>query len=104
MRVKEYITHILFHINAEASDSDPSQTAGVGRRAQYVRDALDSLKLDSRELTLDDLYTALLDASLADGEKAAYNRTLTSGRRETERRIQLLLRGWVQNESETRSG
>ena len=89
--VKEVITHILFHVDAEASTSDPSQVAGVAKRAQMVRDAVATLKTDSRDLTLADLLSAIDGLVPGGSDKASLRRTLSN----IEQRPQLAIQAWV---------
>ncbi len=95
--VKGVITHILFHVDAEASDSDPSQVAGVAKRAQMVRDAVAALKTDSRDLTLKDLLVAIGDLVPGGSDKASLRRTLDN----IEVRPQLAIQEWVGKNVET---
>ncbi len=105
MQVKEHITHILLHTNAEANQPpDQSQTPEVGRRAQYVRDAVDSLKVDSRELTLDELYDALLGSSTVDADKTSYDKTLTNAKANDSDGPQTWIQNWVRAGEEKISG
>ena len=63
---KEVTAYILFHVNAEASDSDPSQVAGVVERAQYVRDAVQNLVADTKDNPLDTILQKISDDALGD--------------------------------------
>ena len=96
--VSRVITHILHHVDAEAATSDPSQVAGVAKRAQMVRDAVESLKTDSRDLTLADLLIAIGDLVPGGSDKASLRRTLDN----IEQRPQLAIQAWVGKNVETR--
>ena len=61
-RVSELMRHILFHAEAEAAESDPSQVGNVRARIQYVRDSLADFKEDARKL---DKYDLLREVSTA---------------------------------------
>ena len=89
--VKEVVAHILHHVDAEAGDSDASQVAGVAQRAQLVRDAVATLKADSRDLTLRDLITAISDLVPTSTRKASLRRALGN----VEQRPQLAIQTWV---------
>lgn len=58
-KVSDEVAHILKHVEAEAKDSDPSQAPGMATRAQKVRDMLESLKTDQRDLTRKQLIVEL---------------------------------------------
>ncbi len=77
---KDVIAHILKHVDAEASDSDPSQVAGVGRRAQYVRDTLASFKTDTRDLKIDALLVEIDTAASLSADSASFKRTIQKHR------------------------
>ena len=97
-RVSEVVTHILFHVNAEARDSDPSQAPGVAQRARLVRDAVATLRADSRDLSLRDLITAIRDRVPTSTRKASLRRALAN----VEQRPQLAIQAWVGKNRETR--
>ena len=50
MTVEEDTAHILFHVEAEAATSDPSQVPGVAGRAQQVRVLLNPFGSDNRTI------------------------------------------------------
>ncbi len=58
-RVSETVLHILLHVDAEATTSDPSQTPGVGRRAQKIRDLLSPFAADTRDRSRQQLLEEL---------------------------------------------
>lgn len=51
MAVRDVVTHILLHVNAEAAASDESQVGNVSQKAQRIRDAVAGLDSDVRELS-----------------------------------------------------
>ena len=59
-RVDEIAEHILYHVNAEAGGSDPSQVGDVQARAAYVRSVLAGYELDGRQV---DKYEFLREIS-----------------------------------------
>ena len=85
------MAHILFHVNAEAADSDPSQVGGVQQRAVLVRRALSSLMSDNRDLPLKATLLAVHDRVPDDPGKASLQRTLGN----IEQRPHLALQTWV---------
>ena len=101
-RVRNLIAHILHHVNAEAADSDPSQVAGVSRRAQLVRDAVQSLRTDSRDLTIRDILRAIYDAIPNRAGRASFRRAIENMRAEGGTRPQLAIQTWVGKARETR--
>ena len=96
------IRHILHHTNAEASDSDPSQTAGVSARAQLVRDAVQGLRTDSRNISLRDILQAIYNAIPNRAGRASFRRAIENMRDSGERRVQLAIQAWVGKARETR--
>ena len=100
--VSDLITHILFHVNAEASDSDPSQVPGVARRAQYVRDVVAGLRSDSRELDLDTILSAISAEATDSTDRAGFKRMVENQRTVRETRPQLAIQAWVGQGEETR--
>ena len=89
--VKDVVEHILFHVDAEASDSDPSQVSGVQQRAKAVRDTVATLKADNRNLALGDLLFEIRGLVRNGSRKASLQRTLGN----IEQRPQLALQAWV---------
>ena len=85
------MAHILFHVNAEAADSDPSQVGGVQQRAVLVRRALNSLRNDNRDLPLKDTLLTIRDRVPDDPGKASLQRTLGN----IEQEPQLAIQEWV---------
>ncbi len=100
MTVKETVTHILFHVDAEASDSDPSQVPGVQERAKLVRDAVVTLKDDTRDLTLENTILAIRGDVPADTNKDSLLRALDNIGDDP--RPQLAIQTWVGKNRETR--
>jgi len=96
--VKEVVAHILFHVDAEAATSDASQVSGVAQRAQLVRDAVATLKADSRDLTLSDLIADIRALVPAGSRKASLRRALAN----IEQRPQLSIQTWVGKNRENR--
>lgn len=102
--VKEAIAHILHHTNAEAAGSDASQVTGVARRAQLVRDAVQSFTADNRDLTLRDLLLAIYNAIPGRVDRDSFRRALVNMRDEREPRPRLAIQVWVGKTRERRSG
>ena len=102
--VSDLIAHILFHVNAEASDSDPSQVAGVARRAQYVRDVVAGLRSDSRDLDTDIILAAISTAAPDSADRTAFKRMVANQRTEGETHPQLAIQAWVGQAAEARGG
>ena len=100
--VSDLISHILLHVNAEAADSDLSQVAGVQDRAQLVRDAVQGLRTNSRDLTLRDILQAIFDAIPTSTERDAFRRAIVNMRDSGERRVQLAIQNWVGKAEEVR--
>ena len=100
--VNELILHILLHVNAEASDSDSSQVPGVQGRAQLVRDAVDGLRADSRNLTIQNILQSVYNAIPAGQGRTSFRRALDNMRSEDETRPQLAIQTWVGKARETR--
>ena len=101
-RVEQVIRHIRKHVLAESSDSDPSQVSGVDRRAQLVLDAIQSLRNDSRDLSLRDLLTDIHNLIPTRQGRASFRRTITNMRDSGETRVQLAIQNWVGKARETR--
>ena len=100
--VSELVAHILFHVNAEASDSDPSQVPGVARRAQYVRDVVAGLRSDSRDLDTDTILAAISTAATGSPDRTGFKRMVENQRIVRETRPQLAIQAWVGQAVETR--
>ncbi len=100
--VKEVISHILAHVNAEAADSDPSQVAGVTERAQYVRDAVRNLAADSKDNPIDTILQTISDDAPRGAKRASFRRALANMRDEP--RPQLSIQAWVETGQERRGG
>lgn len=76
--VSELIAHILFHAEAEAADSDPSQKGDVRARIEYVRDVLADFKEDERKLDKYDLLREVSTAASLDSQRASFKRMLAN--------------------------
>ena len=100
--MSDLVAHILFHVNAEASDSDPSQVAGVARRAQYVRNVIAGLRLDSRDLDLDTILAAISAAAPVSTDRSSFRRAIENQRIVRDTRPQLAIQAWVGQGVETR--
>ena len=74
--VKEVITHILLHVDAESKDVDESQVAGVEKRAQYVRDVLSGLTEDTSQKELSEILQLISKASSTDTKQESFKKTL----------------------------
>lgn len=97
---KDVIAHILKHVNAEAGDSDPSQVAGVARRAQYVRDAVASFKADTRDLTIDMLLAEISTAASLSADSESFKRTIQNHRDRSGYKPWIPIGEWVSKELE----
>ncbi len=102
--VSTIIRHILHHVNAEAATSDPSQVAGMLVRAQLVRDAVQSLRTDTRNISLRDLLLEIYNLIPNRVGRASFRRAMTKMRDSGERRVQLAIQAWVGKARETRGG
>ena len=92
MAVRDEIAHILLHVEAEAKESDPSQTPGVAGRAQRVRVALESFKTDDRKLGRQQLLAALIRETGDSGLKGELN---AIDKDDDGEKIRLSLQEWV---------
>ncbi len=101
--VKDLVAHILRHVNAEAAESDPSQVAGVDKRAQYVRDALRGFALDQRELPLDTALQFVAGGAPTSPEQDSFKRVLGNIRDEV-MRPQSAIQTWVGKNQERPGG
>ena len=100
--VKELVSHILFHVNAEAADSDPSQAPGVPGRAQLVRAAVGGLAADLRDLTVDEVLQEIALAAPALPEAASFQTAIMNMLGQP--RPQLAIQTWVGKNREKRGG
>ena len=98
----DLVAHILFHVNAEAADSDPSQVPGVARRAQYVRSAVAGLRSDSRDLDMDTILAAISAAAPSSTDRTEFKRVVENQRTVRGTRPQLAIQAWVGQGVETR--
>ncbi len=101
--VRDVIAHILFHINAESSDSDESQVAGVDRRAQFVRSALQDLIDDDRDISPGQILQEIHNLAPGGRERAAFRRTIRNINIE-DISPQLAIQEWVARASESIDG
>lgn len=102
--VKDLIAHIRLHVDAEAATSDSSQVVGVDRRAAYVIAAMDGLKADTRDLSIDAILVAVSSAAALTVDQASFQQAVTNQRNDGEPRPQLAMREWVQTGKERRGG
>ena len=93
--VRETIRHIREHVVAESADSDPTQTAGMDRRAQLVLRALQSLRDDLSNLSLRDILVAIHDLIPNDRDRASFRRAMVNMRDSGERAPWLAIMEWV---------
>lgn len=93
--VKNLITHILRHVDAEDATRDASQVAGVAARAQYVRDTVGGFKTDTRELSKDDILVELSGAAGLSALQVSFQRAVTTTRADDGIRPQLSIQAWV---------
>lgn len=102
--VHRVIRHILHHTDAEAADSDVSQVAGVAGRAQLVRNAVQGLVADNRDITLRDLLQAIFDAIPSDLDRQSFRNAIANMRASGTTRPQLAIQAWVGKGQESRGG
>ena len=76
--VKEIITHILYHVNAESRESDPSQVGDVQGRAAYVRSVLQRYESDARKLEKYDLLREVSRDAAANPQRDSFRRLLSN--------------------------
>ncbi len=99
--VKELITHILHHVNAEDATRDQSQVAGVSRRAQLVRDSVATLKTDTRDVSLDTILADISSATALAADQASFKKAIQNIR-DDGTRPQLAIQKWVSKKLEGR--
>lgn len=99
---KDVIAHILLHVNAEDATRDSSQVAGVARRAQYVRDAVATLKTDTKDVSLDTILADISSAASLSADQTSFKQALQNQRDEKTTRPQLAIQTWVGKAKETR--
>lgn len=102
--VNQLIAHIELHVNAEVATSDSSQAAGVGRRATYAIAAMDSLKADTRDLSIDAILADISSAAALTVDQTSFRQAITNQRNEGEVRPQLAIQAWVGKAKESRGG
>ncbi len=90
---RDIVAHILHHVNAEDAERDPSQVTGVADRAQYVRDAVRNLVVDTRDSPLDTILQTISDDALGDAKQASFRRAITNMTGEP--RPRLAIQTWV---------
>ena len=98
--VKDLVSHVLLHINAEAADSDSSQKAGVQGRAQLVRAALAGLEADNRSMQLGDIVQEISDRIPNRAGRASFRRAIVN--MQGDHRPQLTIQAWVGKARENR--
>ena len=100
--VREIVSHILHHVDAEASSTDESQTDGVPDRADYVLDAIDTFTDDERDI---EVVTWLREFAL-EGKpgrlRGSFRRMLMNA--EDDPRPRLVIQEWVGKNTERRGG
>ncbi len=99
--VKELINHILHHVNAEDATRDPSQIAGVARRAQYVRDAVVGFKTDTRDVSFDTILADISSATALAEDQTSFKKAIQN-QRDDGTRPQLAIHEWVSKKLEGR--
>ncbi len=102
MIVSEIVAHILDHVNAEASDSDESQVAGVESRAQFVRDAVESLVNDDRNRSLGQILQEIRKLAPGGPRRASFRRLVKNIIDEGEAHPHLAIQRWVGTNLESR--
>lgn len=75
-KARDVIAHILLHVDAEAATTDRSQAAGMAERALYARDALQSLALDTRSRSRDEILLDVSRAAVLDAKQASFQRAI----------------------------
>ena len=100
--VSQVITHVLKHVISEASDTAPDQTPGLIERAQYVRNALNNLKNDNRNLPMPAILTLMKTSGPPGPNRANYRAACDKerSRPEVNQKPWLQIHGWVQKEEE----
>lgn len=104
MKVEDLVKHILYHTDAEAADSDPSQVAGMAARAQYVRDTVAGFKTDTRDLSLDAALGEISGAAALSVLQVSFQKAVANTRAEGDTRPQLAIQAWVGKKQEQSGG
>lgn len=94
------ISHILKHVDAEAADSDPTQTAGIQARAQLVRDSVQSFVGDDRDIVMPVLLTEI-HGNIPNGQGRNSLRRAVTSMREEDEHPWLAIHEWVRWGRET---
>ena len=94
-RVKNVIEHILHHVNAEASTTNRSQVVGVADRAQLVREAVQTLTTDNRDITINDILLEISNKTPNRSGRTSFHRTITNIRDKNIPRPRLAIQSWV---------
>ena len=95
---RDLVAHILLHVNAEAADRDPSQTAGVAARAQYLRNAVQAIATDTRKRSRDVILLDISDRAAVGKEQASFQRAIANMLGDS--RPQIAIQHWVGRASE----
>ena len=93
--IKDTIEHILHHVDAEAATSDESQAPGVQGRATLVRQSVDALKTDNRNIPINDILLEIHNLAPSHSDRSSFRRAITNMRTYNIRTPQLAIQGWV---------
>lgn len=93
--IKEVVEHILHHVEAEAAESDPSQTPGVAGRARLVRNALKTLENDNRDLPVNTIMLEIHDKAPVDPDRASFRNNIMNIINRDIPRPRLAIQEWV---------
>ena len=93
--IKEVIEHILHHVDAEAAKSDPSQTPGVAGRAQLVRNALETLENDNRNVPINAIMLEVHDKTPSSPDRVSFRNTIMNIINSDIPRPRLAIQEWV---------
>ena len=96
--VSEVITHLLKHVNAEAANTDQTQTPGMSDRAQFARDSNTPLLSNNADVPIDGIYGLMITAVSGGADKASYVQVINDARTRGDQRPQLVVHGWVARE------
>lgn len=99
--VKDITRHILYHANAEARESDPSQVGDVKGRIEYVRLVLAGYELDDRKLEKYTLLREVLTAASISPQRASLRRMLADLEATDYMSPQMAVQEWVARGTES---
>ena len=94
------IRHIRKHVVAESADTDPTQTAGMPGRAQLVLNTIQSLRTDTRDISLRDLLQEIHNLIPNVQSRASFRRAMVWMRDSGQRKPWLAIHEWVARQQE----